>query len=83
VDSTEDCGIPKVFFCGIEGSYNILIMDLLGKSLEYLFLKNGRRLSLKTILLLGEQMLQRIEFVHRKKFIHRDIKPDNFLMGVG
>lgn len=33
--------------------------------------------------MLGDQMLQRIEFVHNNSFIHRDIKPDNFLMGSG
>jgi len=33
--------------------------------------------------MLGDQMLQRIEFVHNNQFLHRDIKPDNFLMGSG
>ena len=33
--------------------------------------------------MLADQMLQRIEYMHSKKFLHRDIKPDNFLMGTG
>lgn len=60
-----------------------MLMDLLGSSLEDLFAEQGKRLSLKTVLQIGEQMLERIELLHEKNILHRDIKPDNFLMGVG
>jgi len=76
-------GIPHIRWYGQEKDYNILVMDLLGPSLEDLFNFCSRRFTMKTVLMLADQMISRIEFVHNKNFIHRDIKPDNFLMGIG
>lgn len=76
-------GIPHIKWYGSEKEYNILIIDLLGPSLEDLFTFCTRRFTMKTVLMLADQMLARIEFVHSKLFLHRDIKPDNFLMGIG
>jgi casein kinase 1 len=76
-------GIPPVRWFGKEGDYNVLVMDLLGPSLEDLFNYCGRKFSMKTVLMLADQMIARIEFIHSKSFIHRDIKPDNFLVGLG
>ena len=76
-------GIPKLYWCGGQGNYNILIIERLGHSLEDLFNECERKFSLQTTLMLEEQMISRIEFFHSRNFIHRDIKPDNFLMGKG
>ncbi|XP_004241866.1 casein kinase 1-like protein 2 [Solanum lycopersicum] len=76
-------GVPNLKWFGVEGDYNVLVMDLLGPSLEDLFNFCNRKMSLKTVLMLADQMINRVEFVHAKSFLHRDIKPDNFLMGLG
>ena len=79
-------GVPKVYWGDTEilqgNESNVLVMDLLGPSLEDLFIFCSKKFTMKTILMLAEQMIERIEFMHSKCFLHRDIKPNNFLMGV-
>lgn len=74
-------GIPCIKYYGTEENYNCLVMDLLGLSLEKLFKKHNKKFSLKTVLMLAEQLLTRVEYLHNKNHLHRDLKPDNFVMG--
>jgi len=76
-------GIPEVKWSGIEGDYNVIVMELLGDSLGTIFETHGKKFSLKTVLLIADQLLQRIEFIHNKGLLHRDIKPENFVVGSG
>jgi len=77
-------GIPEVYWFGLhEPMYNVMVIDLLGPSLQDLFVYCGHKFTVKTTVLLVDQMLSIIEFFHKKQYLHRDVKPDNFLMGVG
>lgn len=75
-------GVPTRKWYGRHGDCNALVLDRLGPSLEDRLTECGRKLSLKSVLMVANQALRRLEYVHGKLFLHRDIKPDNALMGV-
>lgn len=78
---TNTKGIPNMRSFGKEGDYNYMVMDKLGESIEDLKIICGGHFSLKTTINVGLQMLHRLESIHSKHIIHRDVKPENFLIG--
>lgn len=75
-------GISQVYHFGTEGLYDILVLDLLGPSLEELFNMCNRRFTLKTVCIAARQMVTRVQTVHERNLINCDISPDNFLIGL-
>lgn len=73
-------GIPNIYWSGDYKNYKVFIMDLLGPSLDK-FYKISNKLNLQTTIHFGEQMVNRLEYLHSKSYIHRDVKPNNFLLG--
>lgn len=75
-------GFPSLKWYGTTDKYNYMVIDLLDRSLVDL-IKNYGSFSLKTVLLIGLQMITRIRDLHLKELLHRDLKPDNFMIGMG
>lgn len=74
-------GIPNIKWYGSFDDKKILIMEFLGPSLDDLLEFCGGKFSLKTVCMIALQLIDRIKFIHDNSIIHRDIKPDNFLIG--
>jgi len=75
-------GFVEVFFFGKLGSFTCLVMDRLGKCLEDCMEDCRGKMEAKTVVLIAQQALQRLEYLHSRGVVHRDIKPENFMWGV-
>ena len=76
-------GLPFVKSYGYSSKHNILVMELMGKSLEDIFESFVvKKMTPRCVCNIGYQMIEILEFIHNKHVIHRDIKPDNFVIGL-
>ena len=73
--------IPAFYWFGKQASYDVLAIQKLDKTLEDLRESVGGCFSLKTVLMLADQMISCLEFIHQRGFVHRDLKPENFMFG--
>ena len=75
-------GIIKFLSFGHNKEFNVLVEPLLGECLYSLFLRLRKNFTLKDICLIAIQTLERIEYIHSKGYLHGDIKPENFVLGI-
>lgn len=75
-------GIPKIYTIFTTPKFNILVMELLGDTLDNIYVKNNKQFNLSTILKLSYDLIILIENIHNCGYIHRDIKPNNFMFGI-
>ena len=73
-------GFPNVYWYGWHDEYKVMALELLGPSLDDLFVYSGHRPSLKTALMLMDQHLTRFETIYSRGLLHRYIKPQNCLL---
>ena len=74
-------GIPKVISFGTTKFFTVLIEPLFGKTLFDIFIQKGKQFPIEELCLIALQVIERLETIHLQYVIHRDIKPDNFLIG--
>lgn len=82
-DNDDGVGFPRIHWIGSQESYNIMVLQLLGPSLEELLTKMGGSFPIGLVCQIGMQIIPILQKIHEKGIIHLDIKPSNFLVGMG
>lgn len=82
-DFQQTIGFPRVYWSGEHDYFKSIALELLEPTLLDLFAYCGGKFSLKTTLLIADQLLPRLQDLHGKDYVHRDVKPNNFLVGTG
>ncbi len=72
-----------MYWYGIENNLKVIVTDIFGPSLEQLLKYCKGTFTLKTILLIADQILDRIEWIHSKGLVYNNVEPDNFVVGLG
>ncbi|KAL5524673.1 hypothetical protein ACEPAF_9818 [Sanghuangporus sanghuang] len=76
-------GMPTLWAAGVQGDYDYLVIDLLGASLDSLYRRNGKNMDLQSTICIAMQVIQRLEFMHSRGILHRDIQLGNCVVGLG
>jgi len=79
---TPNKGIPKLYWSGVQDDYNAMVIEMLGPTLSDLLRICGNKFTLKTTIMISQEIIKRLAYVHSKGIVHRDIKPENFLIGL-
>lgn len=78
----EGCiGIPLLYYIGREGDYKIMVTELLGEDLSRYLESCQGSFSMKTTLMIADQIVSILEFMHGTGLVYNDFKPDNFCVG--
>jgi serine/threonine protein kinase len=80
-DLKSEKGFPRLYYYIKNDRINTMVQSLLDKNLDKLHSMCNKKFSLKTTLMIADQILTRLQFLHSKGYVHRDIKPDNFMIG--
>lgn len=75
-------GIPKLYHHGLEEDYSYMIIELLGSNLDQVLKDCNGKFSLSTVIFCIKQIIERVESLHKKGFLHRDLKPHQILLSL-
>ncbi|KDR82741.1 hypothetical protein GALMADRAFT_238248 [Galerina marginata CBS 339.88] len=76
-------GMPRLFAAGVEGAWDYLAIDLLGSSLDSLYRKSGKdTMDLRSVCSIAIQVITRLQFMHHRGVLHRDIQLGNCVVGL-
>lgn len=79
-------GMPRLWASGIEGKWHYLVISLLGKSLESIYRQNlqwgHQRMDLRSVCSIAIQVIARLQIMHNREVLHRDIQLGNCAIGL-
>ncbi|KAK9683815.1 hypothetical protein RND81_10G166700 [Saponaria officinalis] len=75
-------GVPRVHYKGQQGDYYVMVMDMLGPSLWDIWNRNPHSMSVEMVACIAIEAISILEGIHFRGYVHGDVKPENFLLGL-